>query len=183
MTRPPAVGTVATLKSAEVEPCNTVTVVGTLVAALLVESAMPMFPATFEMLTTQAALDPAVIVAQGQLSESSAGVDHRVNLAVAEDAPSVAVRVPVVSARMLPIEEVKLPVELPAAMVTLAGTEASAEEELRATLVLLAGACDRVTVQTVPAPDISPVTIQDSDLTVTVTATARLMLADCDVPL
>ena len=69
-------------KPALVEPWGTVTVAGTVSAALSLERLTTMFPADFDMVTVHALREPAAMLVGTQVSEEKRGVDHSVKLAV-----------------------------------------------------------------------------------------------------
>jgi len=79
---PDTVDRVVTGKLALSEPWGTVTVAGTVSPAFVLARVMTMLPASFDIVTVQLLLEPAVIAFGVQLSEDSTGVDQRVRLAV-----------------------------------------------------------------------------------------------------
>jgi hypothetical protein len=169
-------------KDADVEPCGTVTEGGinTVVSELV--RGMVMAPAAFESVTVQVVVAATTNSEEAQVTEDSAGVDHSVRAAVCEDAPRVAVMLPVVSATMFPILTPKILVELPADRTMLAGTEMTDESAVIVSVVTAATNCESVTVHKVEEPDIRPAGEQESELTVVTTAT-REMGVDCEEPL
>ena len=137
-----------------------------------------MLPAAFERTTTQVVPVPAGTLVGLQLKEDNVGVDHSVKVALCDDVPRVAVTVPLVSAEIVPIVALKAFVVLPALITTLAGTVISVDVELNGIVVLATGACVRVTVQLLVAPDITPVGLHTTELTST--GAFREIVTDCE---
>ncbi len=80
--QPEADDNVVAWKPALLEPCGTVTVAGTLSAALLLERLTTTFPAEFDMVTVHALLEPAGMLVGAQVSEDKTGAGRSVKLAV-----------------------------------------------------------------------------------------------------
>lgn len=177
-TQPEADVAVVTGNPALAEPWGTVTVGGTVTPVLLLPTLTTMLPAAFERVTTQVVPVPADTLVGLQFKEDNTGVDHSVKVALCEDVPRVALTVPPLSAEMAPIVALKAFVVLPAPITTLAGTVISAEVELNAIVVLATGACERVTVQLLVAPDMTPVGLHTSELTST--GAVREIVAVCE---
>jgi hypothetical protein len=153
---PEADTAVITENMARLALCGTVAIAGTTAPVLLLDNRMLRLPPVLDMPITHAVLDPAVTDDKGHERETRLGLDQSVSLAVADEAPSVAVRVAVVSAAMLPATTINVPAEFPERIVVAPCNKTSEVEELRVTLVLPAAASVRVTVHTAPAPDINP---------------------------
>jgi hypothetical protein len=178
VTQPEADSSVSAAKAPVVEPCGTVTVAGTVRSGLLLERLTLTLPAALDMVTVHDAFVPAVNSVGVHASEDNTGVDQSVKLAVCEDAPSVAVTEPAPSAAIMPVLAVNVMAALPAGTTTLAGTVTRLDVELRPTVVSAAAVFDRVTVHRLAAPDITPLGLQDNELT-TMDA-ARVIAAVCD---
>jgi hypothetical protein len=171
---------VVALKPALLEPCGTTTLAGTVRLALLLERATLTFPAAFDIVTVHEPFRPATSLAGVHETEDKTGVDQSEKLAVCDEEPSVAVTEPVPSAAMVPMVALNVVAEVPAVMTTLLGTVIRPDVELRPTVVFVRVVCDRVTVQELVAPDITPVGLQDSELTTT--EAVRLIETDCEEP-
>jgi hypothetical protein len=125
---------------------------------------------------------PTVSRVVEQVGLCRVGVGHSVRVADWEEVPKLAVIVAVFWSVILVPPTVKLPVLLPAATTALAGTVTRFEFELSVTVVFAVGACDKVTVQELVVPDITPLGTQVNALTVNGDATSW-MEADADEPL
>jgi len=169
------------LKVALVLPCRMVTVAGIVSPGLLVDKLTAKLPAAFETVTEQVVDDPGASLEERQLTEETVGVDHRVRLALCDEAPSAAFTVVVPSAPMVPMAAGKVAEEYPGDTVTLAGTVTALEAELKLTTVFEAAVRDSCTVHEVVPPDITPFGLQLRP--VTVAAILRLMAIDCPEPL
>ncbi len=160
------------------EPWGTVTIGETVTPALPLPTLTATLPAAFERVITQVVPVPADTLVGLQVREDNVGVDHSVKVALCEDVPKVAVTVPLLLAEIVPIVALKALVVLPAFITTLAGTVISVDVELKAIVVFAAGACDRVIVQLLVAPDITPVELHTSE--VTSTEAVREIVTDCE---
>ena len=154
------------------------TVAGTVTPVLLLPTLTAMLPAGFERTMTQVVPVPADTLVGLQLKEDNVGVDHSVKVALCVDVPSVALTVPLLSAEIVPIVALKALVVLPALITTLAGTVISVDVELNEIVVFATGACDRVIVQLLVAPDITPVGLHTSELTSI--GAVREIVTDCE---
>ena len=81
-TQPEADDSVVAEKRALLEPGGTVTVPGTVSAALSLDSLTATFPPKFDMVTVHTLLEPAGRLVGAQASEDRDGVGHSVKLAV-----------------------------------------------------------------------------------------------------
>ena len=88
---------------------------------------------------------------------------------------------PAVSVPMLPILALKPTLEFPVVMTTLAGIVIRLDVELNVIVVSVGAGCDSVAVHEITAPDITPLGVQDSE--VTSTGAMRGTVDDCDEPL
>ena len=159
-------------------PWGTVTVGGTVTPVLLAPTLTTMLPAGFERTITHVVPVPADTLAGLQFTEDNVGVDHSVKVALCVDVPSVALTVSLLSAAIVPIVAVKACVVLPAFITTLAGTVTSVDVEVNEIVVFATGACDRVIVQLLVAPDITPVGLHTSELTSI--GAVREIVTDCE---
>lgn len=163
------------------DPWGTVTVAGTVTPVLLLPTVTAMLPAGFERTTTQVVPVPADTLVGLQLKEDIVGVDQSVKVAVCEDVPRLALTVPLLSAVIVPIVALKAIEVFPALITTLAGTVISVDVELNVIVVFATGACDRVTVQLLVAPDMTPVGLHTRELTSI--GAVREIVTDCEEPL
>ena len=80
-TEPEAEESEVAVKLALLAPCRTVTLAGTVSEGLLLDMLTTMSPAALDMATVQGVLEPAASLAEWQVTEETAGVDHSVNVA------------------------------------------------------------------------------------------------------
>ena len=168
------------MKLALLEPCGTTTLAGTVRLALLLERSTLMFPAALDIVTVHEPLRPATNFAGVHVNEDKTGVDQSEKLAVCDEEPSVAVIEPAPSAAMVPMVALNVVDALPAVMTTLPGTVIRPDVAVRPTVVFVRAVCDRVTVQGLIAPDMTPVGLQDRELTTT--EAVRFIETDCEEP-
>jgi hypothetical protein len=168
------------VKLALLEPCATTTLAGTVRLALLLERATLMSAAAFDIVTVHEAVRPATNFAGVHDNEDKTGVDQSAKLAVCDEEPSVAVTEPVPSAAMVPMVALNVVDAFPAVMTTLPGTVIRPDVEVRPTVVFVRTVWDRLTVQGLIAPDITPVGLHDSELTTN--EVVRLIETVCEEP-
>ncbi len=138
MIGPDAGATAVALNVALEAPWETVTMGGTVRAALALVRLMDKFPAVFESETTQVATPFSAIVAGEHERDESLGVDHSDTLAFRAEEPRVAVTTAWLSVGIVPAVATAVPVALAAGMVRLAGTASTFELEFSATVVAAA---------------------------------------------
>jgi hypothetical protein len=178
---PEADESAATMKLALVLPWRMVTVAGIVSPGLPVDKLTAKLPAAFETVTEQVVADPGATLEERQLTEETVGVDHRVRLALCDEAPRAAVTVVVPLAPTFPMAAEKVAAEVPTGTMTLAGTVTALEAELTLTTAFVAAFCDSWTEHEVVPPDITPFGVQLKP--VTVAAVLRLMAMDWPEPL
>ena len=105
-------------------------------------------------------------------------MDHKVKLAVWDEAPIVAVTEPTASAAMLPILALKAAEVVPGGTGMLAGTVIKGEVDVSVTVVPVGAGWDTVAVQALVAPDMTPLGLQVRD--VTKTGALRGITTDCE---
>jgi hypothetical protein len=169
------------VKTAVLSPCSTLTLAGTVMAGLLLARVTTMSPVGFDRVAVQAVPVPTASFVLTHVTDNNDGVDHSVNVAPCDDAPTVAVTVPVVSAGMLPMLALKAFVALPVVTTMLAGTVIRAEVELSVTVVSVGAGCERVAVHELVTPDITPFGAQTTE--VTSTGATSVIVTDCNDPL
>jgi hypothetical protein len=142
-----------------------VTLEGTEIPAVLPDRPTVMLPDGCDIFTVQVVLEPATGFVVRHDTDESAGVAHKLSVAVCDEPPSVAVIVAVRVRVIVPMPALNVAVVAPCGTTRVAGMETSRDEEPSDTVLLLGAAWDRVTVHELVASDMSPLEAHTSELT------------------